>query len=54
MTCVERIKWVGKTLIDLDYADDLSIIDESAIEVIELLEVLQVQGSRIGLKINEE
>ena len=23
------IKWEGKTLLDLDYADDLSILDES-------------------------
>ena len=39
------IKWGGKTLLDLDYADDLSILDE-------LLDVLRVQGARIGLKIN--
>ena len=25
----KRIKWGGKTLLDLDYADDLSILDES-------------------------
>ena len=37
---------------DLDYADDLSIPDESVRETIELLEVLRVQGTRIGLNIN--
>ena len=46
------IKWGGKTLLDLDYADDLSTLDESVSKVNELLEVLRVQGTRIGLKIN--
>ena len=45
------IKWGGKTLLDLDYADDLSILDESVSKMNELLEVLQFQGARIGLKI---
>ena len=40
------------TVLDLDYADDLSILDESVSKINELLEVLQVQGARIGLKIN--
>ena len=41
-----------KTLLDLDYADDLSILDESVSKMNEFLEVLQVQGARIGLNIN--
>ena len=36
----------------LDYADDLSILDESVSKMNELLEVLRVLGARIGLKIN--
>ena len=44
------IKWEGKTLLDLDYADDLSIVDESVSKMNELSEVLRVQGARIGLK----
>ena len=44
--------WGGKTLLDLNYADDLSILDESVSKVNELLEVLRVLGARIGLKIN--
>jgi hypothetical protein len=31
---------------------DFSILDESVSKMIKLLEVLQVQGARIGLKIN--
>jgi hypothetical protein len=46
------IKWGGKTLLDLDYADDLSILEESVSKMNELLEVLRVQSSTIGLKIN--
>ena len=46
------IKWGGKPLLDLDYADDLSMLDESVNEINELLEVLRVQGARIGLKIS--
>ena len=45
------IKWGGKTLLDLDYADDLSILDESVSKMNEFLEVLRVQGAKIGLKI---
>ena len=44
------IKWGGKTLLDLDYADDLSILDESVSKMNEILEVSRVQGTRIGLK----
>ena len=47
-----RIKWGGKTLLDLDYADDLSILDESVNKMNELLEVLRDQGAIKGLKIN--
>ena len=36
----------------MDYADDLSILDESVSKMNELLEVFRVQGARIGLKIN--
>jgi hypothetical protein len=48
------IKWGGKSLLDffLDYADDLSILDESVSKMNKVLEVLRVQGARIGLKIN--
>ena len=34
------IKWGGKTLQDLDYADDLSILDESVSKMNDFLEVL--------------
>ena len=37
---------------DLDYADDLNILDESVSKMNQLLEVLRVQSARIGLKIN--
>ena len=40
-----------KTLLDLNYADDFSILDESVREMNELLEVLTVQGARIGFQI---
>ena len=46
------IKWGGKTLLDLEYSDDLSILYESVSKINEILEVLRVQGARIGLKIN--
>jgi len=46
------IKWGGKTLLDQDYAGDLRIVDGSVSKMNELLEVLQVQGARIGYKIN--
>ena len=39
-------------LLDLDYADDLSILDESVSKMNEFLEVLRIQGAKIGLKIN--
>ena len=42
------IKWGGRTLLDLDYADDLSILDESVSKMNEFLEVLRVQGAKIG------
>ena len=41
-----------KTILDLDCAHDLSLLYESLNKMIELLEVLQVQGARIWLKIN--
>ena len=46
------IKLGGKTPLGLDYADVLSILDESVSKINELLEVSQAQGARIGLKIN--
>jgi hypothetical protein len=36
-----RIKWGGKTFLDLDYADDLSILDESVSKMNELSEVYE-------------
>ena len=45
------IKLGGKTLLGLEYADYLSILDESVGKMTEL-EVLRGQGARIGLKIN--
>jgi hypothetical protein len=36
----------------LDYADDLSILDQIVSKMNEVLEVLRVQGAGIGLKIN--
>ena len=48
------IKWGGKTLLDLDYADDLSILDGSSSKMNELIEILRVQGARTGLKINNK
>ena len=45
------IKWGGKNLLDLDYAEDLSVLDESMSKMNELLEVLRVQDVRIDLKI---
>ena len=35
------IKWGGKTLLDLDYADDLSILDESVSKINEFLEIFR-------------
>ena len=46
------IKWGEKSLLYLDYADDLSILDESLSKMNEVLEVSRVQGARIGLKTN--
>ena len=40
------IKWRTKTFQDLDYADDLRILDESVSKMNELLEVLRVQCAR--------
>ena len=45
------IKQGGKNLLDLDYVDDLSILDETMTKMYDLLEVLLFQYSRIGLKI---
>ena len=45
------IKWGGKTPLNLGYTDDLRFLDESVRKMNELLEVMRVQGARIGLKI---
>ena len=45
------VKWGGKIFTDLNYADDLSILDESLSKANELLEVLRVLGARIDLKL---
>ena len=47
----QGIKWGGKTLPDLDYADDLSILDESLSKMNVHLEVFWVVGARIELKL---
>ena len=44
------ITWGGKTLLDKDYADDLSILNESVSKMNEFLEALRVQGARIRMK----
>ena len=44
------IKWGRKTILDLDCPNDLSILDFGKMN--ELLEVLRVQGARIGLEFN--
>ena len=41
-----------KTLLDLLNTDDLSILDGRWNKVCKILDVLQVQGARIALKIN--
>ena len=48
----QGINFRGKNLLYLNYAHDLSILDESASKMNKLLDVLRVQSSRIGLKIN--
>ena len=47
----EKCPWTIPRLY-LDYAGDLSILNESLSKMYESLEVLRVQGARIGLKIN--
>ena len=46
-----RVKRGGKALLDLNYADYLSILGENVSKMNKFLEVLQVLGVRIGLKI---
>ena len=41
----------NKNFLGLGYTNDLSILDESVSKMNALLEVLRVQGARIGLKI---
>ena len=47
-----EIYWGSTTFQDIDYADDLNILDESVSKMNELLEILRVQSARIGSKIN--
>ena len=47
----EHVQHGSKTLPDLDYADDLSILDENISEMNSFWEGLKVQGARIDLKI---
>ena len=42
----------GKTLVDLDYAADLSVIDENVGRINKFLDILRVRWARIGLKVN--
>ena len=49
---VDELKWRSKTFLDLNYAEDLSILDESLSKMNKLSEILQVHGAWIGLKIN--
>jgi len=41
-----------KNLLDLNYADHFCILDKNVIKMIELSEVLRVQGATVRLKIN--
>ena len=43
------IKWGSINFQDIDYADDLNILDEKVSKLNELLEILRVHGARIGL-----
>ena len=45
------IKWESKSLLDLDYTDDLSILDENLSKINKFLEALRAQCARIDLKI---
>jgi len=45
------IKWGEISLLGLDYADDLSILDEKVSKINDFLEVFRVEGATIGLKI---
>ena len=44
------IKWGGKTLVDLDYADDLSILDES----VSKMNVKKTKSLRLGISEDEQ
>jgi len=47
-----EISWGSKTLVDIDYAHDLRILDENVSKMNEVLEVLRVEDARKGLKVN--
>jgi hypothetical protein len=46
------IIWGEIAILELNYADDLGILDKSVKRKNEILDVLRIQGARIGLKIN--
>ena len=48
------VKWEEKIFLDLDYADDSSILDEYIHKMNDYLDVLRSQGTQISLKINVE
>ena len=50
VTGEREINWGRKTFLELDYADDLSILDEIMSKLNEI-EVLKIQGARMGSKI---
>ena len=47
-----EIKWEGKTFLDLDYSDDLSVLDKDISKISEFSEVVKVEAARKGLKFN--
>ena len=47
----QEIHWGSKTLLRLNYADDLSILDENATKMNEFMKVQRVHGARIDLRL---
>ena len=50
----QRIKWGNNPFLDLDYANDLGILDENVSKMDEILEVLWVLCARIGFQITDK
>jgi beta-N-acetylglucosaminidase len=48
------MKWEGRAPLQLDYTDDLRVLDKNVSKMDEFKEVLGVQCAWIGLKINVE